>query len=405
MILIYEAIGATGQRTSDTVEAADSKEAVGLLRRRGLFVTRIEEQREKKSSRTPARKASRTLRLPLNTLMLFTRQMAMLLRAGSAVVPAIAAIRRQMKRAEHEAVLGRLVSDLEEGSTLTEAFQAHPRTFDPVYCAIVAAGEASGTLAEMFDRLALMVGKRRAIRKKVIGTFAYPVLLIVMCIHILFVLLMFVLPRFAGMFDQLGVETPASTQLLLACGSFAQTNWPFMAGGAAGLAILGAYLLTSAAGKQWLINIQLSIPILGRLRSRLIQGQIFRTVGTLLESRVDLLDTLALARQATRNRSYQRLFDKLQDTVTSGGQLSAAFDESKLVEPYVCQAVRTGEDSGNLGGAVSYCADILDETNEELIQVVTKLVEPIILIGMGLVVGGVAISLFLPLFDLTSAMN
>jgi type II secretory pathway component PulF len=124
-----------------------------------------------------------------------------------------------------------------------------------------------------------------------------------------------------------------------------------------------------------------------------------------LESGVGLLDTFDLARESTRNRDYQKLFDRLEASVTSGGQLTAPLEESGLIEPYICQATRTGEESGTLGGAFTYCADILDETNEELVGVVARLLEPLILIFMGLVVGGVAISLFLPLFDLTAALK
>jgi type II secretory pathway component PulF len=120
---------------------------------------------------------------------------------------------------------------------------------------------------------------------------------------------------------------------------------------------------------------------------------------------VGVLDTLGLARGSTQNRRFQDLFNQLEQTVTSGGQLSSVFAQTDLVEAHVCQAIHTGEDSGNLGGALTYCADILDETNGELIDTSMRLVEPAILIGMGFVVGAVAISLFLPLFEMTSAMR
>ncbi len=405
MILTYEAMDAEGRRTHDAVEAPNSKEAVELLRRRGLFVTRIEQSAEPKAKTATSGAHGDRSRLPLKVLALFTRQMAMLLHAGSGVVPAISTIARQMKKPVQADLLRSVVTELEDGTPLTDAFRKHPRTFDPVYCAIVSAGEASGTLTQMFERLAIIVGRRRAIRKKILGAFAYPALLIVMCVSILQSVLLFVLPRFADMFEQLGVEAPASTELLLATGAAVRTNWMFVLAGIVAFGLGVAWLATSTAGRRWLTNIQLSIPVFGRLRSRLIQAQILRTLGMLLESRVGLLDALELARGATRNQRFQHLFDSVENNVTSGGAPSAAFDSSGLMEPYICQAIRTGEESGSLGEAMTYCADILDESNEELISVVTKLVEPVILIGMGAIVGGVAISLFLPLFDLTSAMG
>ena len=172
-------------------------------------------------------------------------------------------------------------------------------------------------------------------------------------------------------------------------------------------AVVTAIVLTfmSQRGRDWFENVQFRIPLLSQVKSRLVQAQIFRTIGTLLCSKVGVLDALDLARQSTKARRFVDLFERLDDVITAGGQFSTVFEESRMVEPYICQALRTGEDSGNIGGAMTYCADLLDETNAELVTTATKLIEPAILIGLGLFVGGVAISLFMPLFDLTSAMN
>ena len=404
MILTYDAIDAGGRVTTDSIEAQNTREAVEQLRRRGLYVKKIAEPRV--LARAVSRpKLSASPRLPLKQLVQITRQMAMLLRAGSELVPAISAIQRQMTKPNHSALLGRLVNDLEDGMTLTNTLRKHPRTFDAVYCAIVAAGEASGTVTEMFERLSVIVGKRWTMRKKILGALAYPALLIAMCFQIMLVLLFFVLPRFNAMFIQLGVETPATTKALLSSSEVLRSYWPVLLLVAAGLGGAAAWALTSRAGRQWLSNTQLLIPVVGRLRSRLIQGQIFRTMGMLLESRVDVLDTLELVRESTRNGRFQKLFNDLQEAVTSGGRLSTAFEASTIVEPYICQAIYTGEDCGSLGASMSFCADMLDETNEEFVTLVTKLIEPLILIIMGFVVGGVAISLFMPLFDMTSAIK
>jgi type II secretory pathway component PulF len=238
-----------------------------------------------------------------------------------------------------------------------------------------------------------------------LGALAYPALLIVMSMSIFNGLLLFVLPRFNDMFVQLGVETPGPTRILLATGAWLRTYW--YAWGS-GLVLLGGavvWLIVNPRGRQWLTDLQLVIPLLGRLRSRLIQAQVLRTMGTLLEAKVGVLDSLALVRKSTRTTRFQRLFTAMEDAVTSGGNLSAAFEGCKMIEPAICQAVRTGEDAGNLGGAMTYCADVLDESNSELVKVVSRLLEPVILIVMGFVVGFVAVSLFLPLFDLTSAMG
>ena len=404
MILTFDAIDTDGRPANDTIEAASTKEAVEQLRRRGLYVTQIAEGSNRKA-RVAATRRSKVHRLPLKTLTLFTRQMAMLLRAGSGVVPAISAIKRQMPKPGQAALLGQLCCDLEDGTRLTDALRRHPHTFNPVYCAVVAAGEASATLTEMFERLSVITGKRRALRNKVLGSLAYPALLICMCGSILLTMLFFVLPRFNVMFVQLGVETPVTTRFLLSTGQWLADYWYVVTGLIAIVVAAFFFLFTSAAGRQWLSDVQVLIPVIGRIRSRLIQGQIFRTMGMLLEASVGVLDSLELARESTRNNRFQAMFDDLERTVTAGGQLNSAFERSGLVEPFICQAIHTGEDGGNPGGAMTYCADMLDETNTELIDVFMRLIEPVILIGMGLVVGAVAISLFLPLFDMTSALR
>jgi len=407
MNLTYNAVDAGGQTTTDSIEAGSIRDAVEQLRRRGLFVTHIAESAGRKTRQAAARvfRAAHATKLPLKVLSHMTRQIAMLLRAGSGVVPAFMAIQRQTTRPAHTALLGQILTDLEDGQPLTDALRKHPRSFDAVYCAIVAAGEASGALPEMFDRLSVIVGKSRAMRKKILGALAYPALLTTMCAHIFLVLLLFVIPRFADMFTQLGVEPPATTVLLLDAGVAVRSYWPLMLLGAAGIVGGLTWLLTNPRGKIWICNIQLHIPLIGRLRSRLIQGQMFRTLGTLLESRVNIMEALELVKDSTRNQRFQKLFADLTATLESGGRLSTAFEASGLVEPYLCQAIHTGEDTGNLGGALSFCADMLDETNEELINVVMKLMEPAILIIMGVVVGAIAVSLFMPLFDLTSGIR
>lgn len=405
MRLTYEAVSKEGNHSTDTVEAVDVKEAVEQLRRRGLYVSRIEESSGHPSKRSAVLKSAAKLKMSGKALVVFTRQMAMLLRSGSSVVPAIASIRRQTTKPNQIAILDCIIDDLEQGVTMTEAFRKHPNTFDPVYCAVVSAGEASATLTEMFERLASIVRDRRVLRNQIIGACAYPALLVVMSIKILLALLIFVIPRFSGMFEQLGVDPPATTKMMLAFSDGITSHWAMIVFGVVACIVGTVVTLYSARGRQWLSDIQLSIPLFGRLRSSLIQGQIFRTMGTLLESGVGVLDTFGLARESTRNSRIQRVFDELEETVTSGGTLAPAFERSGLVEPYICQAIHTGEDSGNLGSALTYAADLLDETNAELIRTTLKLLEPVILIGLGFVVGLVSISLFLPLFDLTSAMG
>ncbi len=343
-------------------------------------------------------------KLPIRQIAVFTRQMAMLLKAGSGVVAALQSIARQFAKPAHNRLIHQLCLDIEEGEPLAAALRKYPAAFDPTYCAIVAAGEATATLPEMFERLARIVGKRRVIRNRILGAMAYPLVLSVLSISIVSVLLFFVLPRFGDMFDTLAVELPASTSLLLKFGTWTKTYWyvelPLF------LLLIGGvvYVLRTARGRQWISDVSIRTPLLGKLISGLIQGETFRVLGMLIEARVGVLEAIELVSGVTRNSRFQELYDRMTEQVTSGGSVSAALESSPLISPSIAHAIRTGEESGQLGAAATYVADILDEDNTEMIDTVTKLVEPLILIVMGLVVGTVAVSLFMPLFDMTSAI-
>lgn len=413
MNLVYEAVDARGKHVRDELAASSVKEAVESLRSQGLFVTQITPQEDSarsskrggtRSAAVGAKSSVEDLKLPTKQLVLFTRQMAMLLKSGSALVPALVSISRQMKRKDHARMVESMKDDLEEGVPLTQAMRRFPRTFDATYCAVVAAGESSATLPEMFERMAILVGKRRAMRNKLVGAMIYPMLLIVLSMKILAVMMFFVVPRFAGMFETLGVQLPATTRLMMSTATYLRSWGVFLAVGVAAAVVAAVWFMRSDAGAQFAANLQTRLVVLGRLMSRLIQAKTFRILGMLLEARVGLLDALSLARGVTRNDQYQKLYDALEEAVTKGESVTRAMDENRLVDPAIVQAVRTGEHSGRLGESITYVADVLDEENTELLNAITKLVEPVILILMGVVVGTVAISLFMPLFDMTAAV-
>lgn len=408
MNLAYKAVDKSGQCVSKTIEAPNVRDAMTRLRGEGLFVTEIEEKEGGDGRSTAAsmgEPAGATTKMPLKTLVLFTRQLHVLLASGSAIVPALNAIARQFKKPEHAAMVKACVDDLEEGLPLSDALRKYPRTFNAAYTAIVAAGEASAMLPQMLERLALMLTKRKAVTNKVLGATAYPALLTVMSGSILLVMLFFVIPRFGEMFTSLDVPLPGSTKFLLGLADVLTGYWwilGLLLAGFVGL-VYGAF--KTAAGRQWVSDNHTRVPLLGLLASRLIQGSFLRTFGSLVGCRVGVLEALELSRGVTANRSFQRLFDGLDEAVTSGRTMSDTMEESGLFAPFICQAIRTGEESGTIGESLMFTADIMDEENTALIETVTKLIEPAVLIVMGAVVGGVAVSLFMPMFDMTSAIN
>ncbi len=406
MNLTYQALDPSGKRVTDVIEAGDVREAVEKLRRSGLLVTEITPAASKpRAAPARGRRRAADARLTLKPLLFLTKQMAMLLKSGAGVVPALTAVRRQLRKPGHIAIVNQLISDLEQGAPLADAMGKHPRSFEPSYRAVIAAGEASATLPDMFERLCGILGRRRALRNKIIGALAYPAFLTFLCTKVLLVLLLFVIPRFAGMFETLRLDLPASTEFLLHVSTSLRAYWEWLVVGAGTFIIAITVGLASAAGRQFLINVQTEVPLFGRLASRLIQGQLFRTLGTLIECRVGLLEALELCRGVTSNARFQKLIHDIEGSVTAGDQISAALMRSGFISPSIYYSVHTGEESGNLGPAISFCAQSLEDDNAELIGTITRLFEPMILLIMGLVVGTVAVSLFLPLFDMTAAIG
>lgn len=403
MKLAYKGIDSAGVGVSDVIEAASISEAVESLHEQGLFVTDITESdgraRKIEDRRVPAK--SDSARLKIGELLFFTRQMAMLLRAGSPVVPALVAIGKQMKGSART-VINRIRGDMEGGRGLADSMRAFSSSFPDTYVAVIGAGEMSANLPDMFTRLASLVSRKRETRNRVFAATAYPALLICLSASIVTTMVVFVVPRFKALFASLNTPLPTTTRIMFAISQALREHWIWAVG--AGVACFVSVLVVckSRTGRQWLCDVQTRLPIVGKLLARLMVAQMYRVLGLLLESRVGLMESLTLSGRISCNRDYQALQATMVGAVESGSRLGEAMQKSKLISPSIAQAVSIGEESGNLDQSLLFVADVLDEENEQMINAITKLIEPLILIVMGFVVGGIALSLFVPLFDLAA---
>ena len=403
MNLVYKGIDRNGATVADVIESSSIPEAIESLRQEGLFITDIQESSAKKRvwRGTNVGTSAKASRLTLNELLLFTRQMAMLLRAGSPVVPALVAIAKQMKSSSRS-VVDKIRRDMEGGRGLADAMKEFPQTFPETYIAVVGAGEMSANLPDMFTRLATMVTRKREIRNRIISATAYPVLLICLSFCIVTTMVVFVVPRFKALFASLNSPLPWSTKFMFGLSLFLRGNWPWFLGAGIAVAVVVVLLCKTAGGRRRLCDWQTRIPLAGKLFARLILAQMYRVMGLLLESRVGLMETLQLARRISSNKDYQTLLTAMTETVEQGNRLGDAVSRSAMVPPSIAQAVVIGEESGHLDQAMLFVAEVQDDDNAQLIDALTKLIEPIILIGMGFVVGAIALSLFIPLFDLAA---
>jgi type IV pilus assembly protein PilC len=406
MRFAYQAIDSAGKAVSDTLEAADLTEAVDALRRQGLYVSDIRAASAGISYASPRRRNKRmSTGRRLKNMAMFTRQLAVLVASGTPLVQALAALERQTKDVAWRDLVSSVRVKVEEGSTLAEAMAEHPKAFDAVARSLISAGESGGSFDVMLDRLAVLSRKQLQVRNAIIGAMIYPALLILVAIGVLALMLLFVLPRFAGLFETLDVELPPMTKMLMACSAFLRSYWwaiPIVGGGA--FFGIRSWLQTTQ-GRRAVDRTLLKLPAVGMIVRSFSVARIARVLGVLLAGKVPLLEALGLARQTVSNHKYVDLVARAEEAVTRGGNVSTVFAATDLVSPALCEAIRAGEQSGQMGALLLNIADFLDEENEVVVKSLTSILEPIILIVLGLVVGFVALSMFLPLFDLTSAAH
>ncbi len=402
MKLVYRAIDQSGGEVADSIEAVSIADANEKLRDRGLYMTSITEDSRASSSpaRRPPAKSGRTRRV--KNLTLFSRQLAMLVRTGTPLAEALGAIQRQLPPGTWREVLGDLHRQIEEGSTLSAAMEAHPAFFDAVCRSLVAAGEASGKLDAMLERLARLTRQQLRIQRSVTGALTYPCLLLVIGLVVVTVMIAFVMPRFEGLFASLDAPLPPTTMVLMAISDFVRSKWWLLTAVALVMVVGGTLGLSTQAGRRLTDRWVVGLPILGGVARSLMTARFARLLGVLLDSQVPMLEALTLVRNSSGNSLYATLIGEVHDAVVRGESLSSVLGRSPLISPYVSEAIRHGEQSGQVSPVLLDVADFMDEENDGLVRMAAKLLEPIMLIVLGVVVAIIALSIFIPLFDLTS---
>lgn len=419
----YRGFDGAGKPSDGQVEAADAREAGDLLRKRGVFSTDItpvgggEEAELRATDLRPGRSVSRGTdpaesgsvaragggRVSRKDVAGFARELSVLFSTGTPLVDALASLEMQSRPGAWRVVLADLRKRVEEGQQLSDAMARHPAVFNGVFRSLIAAGESGGMLDAMLDRLSKLTRQEMKIRGTLTGALVYPCLLIGVCFVVLGAMIGFVMPRFKGLFETLGAPLPPMTKMMMSAGEFAQAWWwAILAVLVIGVTSLIIWLKTEA-GREQRDLLLISAPVVRKIARSFATARVARVLGILLDGKVPMLEALQLTKQSAGNARFAAMIANAEDAVTRGDNLSNAFTASGLISPSVCEALRNGERSGRMSTVLVSIADFMDEDNEVAIKTVMGLIEPVILILMGLVVGGVAISLFMPLFDLSAA--
>ncbi len=406
MAFTYAAFDSQGKQVTGVVDAGTAQEATEQLHGRGLLVTEVKEKADAQESKEvrPRKSLLAGRAGKVRDLMLFSQQATMMLRAGSRVVPAMEAIESQITKPAWREVISDIREKVETGAPLSKALEDHPDVFNETWRAIVNAGESTGRIDEAFEQLASITKRQNQIKVRVVGALIYPAALVMLALCVIGVLVFFVLPRFGNLYKMLNTQLPTMTQVMLDASAWALSHKLIMAGAGLVFVSLPFVIWRIKSIRRWFDNFILYIPLLGDLARQIILSKIFRIWGTSIKANVPLLESLELSQGATTNAAFRNLLDDVTNSVSEGDTIGNCLMQSDLIPRTMSSAIATGEESGQLGNSLLFLAEYMEQENEQTLGTLTRLIEPMILVLMGLAVGTVAISLFLPLFDLTSAM-
>jgi len=381
-------------------QSADTKEAVmAVLRRQQILVSSVKEKG--KAVALPKFSGS----VPAKDLAVFTRQFSVMIDAGLPLVQCLEILGNQQENKTFAKILQHTRMDVESGSTLADAMRKHPKAFDELFVNMIAAGEAGGILDTILKRLAVYIEKAVTLRGQVKGAMVYPVAVIGIAAIVITVILWKVIPTFAAMFEGLGAQLPLPTRIVIAMSNWLVRLLPFLVVfGVAGVFLFKRYYSTHG-GKRVVDRIILKLPVLGILMQKIAVARFCRTLATLISSGVPILDGLEITARTAGNSIIEDAIMSVRKGVEGGLTLAQPLKESGVFPNMVVQMIGVGEQTGALDAMLSKIADFYEEEVDQAVANLLTLMEPVMILFLGTTVGGIVISMYLPLFDLISKLS
>ena len=399
----YQARDASGKIVSGIQDALNEDNAVTSLMSRGLMVLSLQQK-----SAVASRSRKKTWTVKETDLVLFTRQLSTMIEAGISLVQAMTALYDQCDP-KRQRSLRHIISDVttrvQGGETFNESIAKHPRVFDRLFVSMVKAGEHGGLLAEILDRLAGFLEASARLRKKVKSAMTYPVIVICIAFAITIFLLVKVVPIFGEIFKDFGAKLPAPTQFLIDVSDFMRSEWYFLILGFGGVFFGIRTFLRSARGKQLADRWKLKLPIFGPLIHKICMSRFSRTFAQLIRSGVPILEVLDIVGGASGNHVVETSIKGVSEDVEKGDNLSVALSKKKIFPPMMLRMVSAGEATGKIDTMLEKMADFWDEEIEAMLDALTSLIEPLLIVFLGVIVGGIVIAMFLPIFKLNEVVS
>ncbi len=393
----YTARTAQGDLKSATIEASSKDDAVAQLKKLRMNVVKVEEA-AKSGSKT---KGSISMR----DIVIFTRQFSTMINSGLPLVQALDILSKQSENPVLQNVTRQVVFDVESGHTVADALAKHPNAFTELYVNMVAAGEAGGILDTILMRLATFMEKNDALVRKVKGAMIYPGVIMGVAGAAITVLLLFVIPTFESMFAAVGLALPLPTRIVIGLSNFLQGYWwALIAAGFFGFRGLKGYYATSN-GQLAIDRMLLKAPVLGDVLRKSAVSRFTRTLGTLISSGVSILDGLEITAKTAGNRVVSDAILASRTSIAGGDTISAPLAKSQVFPPMVISMIAVGEQTGGLDEMLSKIADFYDEEVDAAVGGLLSLLEPMMIVFLGVVVGGMVVAMYLPIFDMINAVQ
>jgi type IV pilus assembly protein PilC len=408
----YEAMDTRGGEVKDSLEAVNEEEAQQKIRQMGYFVTKITEvagsAKGKKKKAAGKRKKGQVFALggvSSKALCTFTRQFSTLQDAGLPVLRSLRILEHQMKPGVLKNALIDVVDDVESGSTLSEAFAKHPKCFDRLYVNMVKAGEAGGALEVILKRLADFKEKAQSLKRKITGAMVYPVVVILTAVAILTFIMLYIIPKFEKIFKDFNMQLPTLTRVLMATSNWFGEYWYVLPLFPLSFWLMIKLIRLNKSGSYALDRVYLWIPVIGPLIEKTVVARTTRTLGTLVSSGVPILEALSIVRETCTNMVFERMYQRVYESIREGDTIAQPLKASRLVDDMVVNMIDVGEETGDLDTMLYKIADVYDEEVDVMVESLISLLEPLMIVVLGAIIGTIVIALFMPLMKLLEGLS
>ena len=394
----YTARALNGDLRTATIDAPSRDDVVAQLRKQRLNVVKIDETATAKKKKSGGR-------ISMRDIVIFTRQFSTMINAGLPLVQALDILAKQSENKALKDVTHAVVFDVESGHTVADALRKHPKAFSELYVNMVAAGEAGGILDTILMRLATFMEKNDALVRKVKGAMIYPAVISSVAAIAIIVLLIFVIPVFEKMFASVGMALPFPTRVVIAMSKFLTSFWYIVLAAIFAFVFFIKKYYATSGGKLAIDKLMLKMPVLGDVLRKSAVSRFTRTLGTLIGSGVSILDGLEITAKTAGNRVISDANMESRTSIAGGETISAPLQKSAVFPPMVISMIAVGEQTGGLDEMLSKIADFYDEEVDAAVSGLLSLMEPIMIVFLGVVVGGMVVAMYLPIFDMINAVQ